>query len=317
MLTIEMLQQNSALAGLSEVQFQAIAEMSRNDENTVIGTKIGALHGQYDADIFGITGVKKKDGEKSYDYAKRVLGEYKTKAESVKAIQTELNNAKAQVTELQGKLAAGAGDETLAQQLKDANARVTQLQAQLQTKESELTAKQTEFDSTLKSTHVDYAFQAATSGLKFKAGITEPIQKTLLGAAKAEILAKGTPDFVEDGQGNKKLVLRGSDGNILNNPKNNLNPYTIQELVMETSLKDVIETKRVQTGGGTSGSGGSGGNGGSAGTLDLSGAKSQVEADRIIANHLLSNGLTRDSQEFADKSLQLRAENNVADLPLK
>ena len=315
MLTIEMLRQSSALTGLTDDQLNAIAEMSRNDENTVIGTKIGALHGQYDADILGITGIKKKDGEKSYDYAKRVLGEYKTKAESVKTIQTQLTAAQAQVAELQSKLEKGAGDETLKQQLKDAKAQVTQLQTQLQTKETEFNTKKAEFDKTIKDTHVDYAFQAATAGLKFKSGITEPIQKTLLNAAKAEVLAKGTPDFIEDGQGGKKLVIRGADGNILNNPKNNLNPYTMQELVMETSLKDVIDTGRQQTGGGTGGFGSS--SGGTGGTLDLSGIKSQVEADKAIEAHLLANGLTRDSQEFADQSMQLRTENNVASLPIR
>mgnify|MGYP002607280200 FL=1 len=315
MLTIEMLRQSSALTGLTDDQLNAIAEMSRNDENTVIGTKIGALHGQYDADILGITGIKKKDGEKSYDYAKRVLGEYKTKAESAKTIQTQLTAAQAQVTELQSKLEKGAGDETLKQQLKDAKAQVTQLQTQLQTKETEFNTKKAEFDKTIKDTHVDYAFQAATAGLKFKSGITEPIQKTLLNAAKAEVLAKGTPDFIEDGQGGKKLVIRGADGNILNNPKNNLNPYTMQELVMETSLKDVIDTGRQQIGGGTGGFGS--GSGGTGGTLDLSGIKSQVEADKAIEAHLLANGLTRDSQEFADQSMQLRTENNVASLPIR
>lgn len=315
MLTIEMLRQSSALTGLTDDQLNAIAEMSRNDENTVIGTKIGALHGQYDADILGITGIKKKDGEKSYDYAKRVLGEYKTKAESAKTIQTQLTAAQAQVAELQSKLEKGAGDETLKQQLKDAKAQVTQLQTQLQAKETEFNTKKAEFDKTIKDTHVDYAFQAATAGLKFKSGITEPIQKTLLNAAKAEVLAKGTPDFIEDGQGGKKLVIRGADGNILNNPKNNLNPYTMQELVMETSLKDVIDTGRQQTGGGTGGFGS--GSGGTGGTLDLSGIKSQVEADKAIEAHLLANGLTRDSQEFADQLMQLRTENNVASLPIR
>lgn len=315
MLTIEMLRQSSALTGLTDDQLNAIAEMSRNDENTVIGTKIGALHGQYDADILGITGIKKKDGEKSYDYAKRVLGEYKTKVESTKTIQTQLTAAQAQVAELQSKLEKGAGDETLKQQLKDAKAQVTQLQTQLQTKETEFNTKKAEFDKTIKDTHVDYAFQAATAGLKFKSGITEPIQKTLLNAAKAEVLAKGTPDFIEDGQGGKKLVIRGADGNILNNPKNNLNPYTMQELVMETSLKDVIDTGRQQIGGGTGGFGS--GSGGTGGTLDLSGIKSQVEADKAIEAHLLANGLTRDSQEFADQSMQLRTENNVASLPIR
>ena len=315
MLTIEMLRQSSALTGLTDDQLNAIAEMSRNDENTVIGTKIGALHGQYDTDILGITDIKKKDGEKSYDYAKRVLGEYKTKAESAKTIQTQLTAAQAQVAELQSKLEKGAGDETLKQQLKDAKAQVTQLQTQLQTKETEFNTKKAEFDKTIKDTHVDYAFQAATAGLKFKSGITEPIQKTLLNAAKAEVLAKGTPDFIEDGQGGKKLVIRGADGNILNNPKNNLNPYTMQELVMETSLKDVIDTGRQQTGGGTGGFGS--GSGGTGGTLNLSGIKSQVEADKAIEAHLLANGLTRDSQEFADQSMQLRTENNVASLPIR
>lgn len=314
MLTIEMLRQSSALAGLTDEQFTAIAEMSKNDENAVIGTKIGALHGQYDTDIFNITGIKKKDGEKSYDFMKRVLSEYKTKGESVKNIQKELDDAKAQVADLQSKLEKNAGNETLAQQLKDAKAQVTQLQAQLQTKETEFNTKKTEFETALKNTHVDYAFQAATTGLKFKTGITEPIQKTLLNAAKAEILAKGTPDFIDDGQGGKKLVIRGADGNIINNPKNNLNPYTLQELVMETSLKDVIDTGRQQKGGGTIPPAGGGGGGG---MLDLSGIKSQVEADKAIESYLLSNGLTRDSQEFAEQSMQLRTENNVTNLPLR
>lgn len=319
MLTIEMLRQNSALEGLSDSQLNAIAEMSRNDENSVIGTKIGALHGQYDTDIFSVTGVKKKEGEKSYDYAKRVLNEYKAKVESAATIQAALDAAKAQVTELQSKIEKGAGNETLRQQLKDTKAQVAQLQTQLATKEAELTTKQTAFEQDLKNVHIDYAFQAATAGIKFKSGITEAIQKTLLSAAKSEILAKGTPDFVEDNQGVKKLVLRGADGNILNNPKNNLNPYTVQELVMETALKDVIDTGRTQTGGGTgSGTGGSGGSGGSNNfTVDLSNVKTQVEADKAIESYLLANGLTRDSSKFAEQLTQIRTENNVSELPIK
>ena len=314
MLTIEMLRQNQSLTGLTDAQLTAIAEMSKNDENTVIGTKIGALHGQYDTDIFSITGISKKDGEKSYDYAKRVLSDYKAKVDSAKDIKAQLTAAQAQVTELQSKLEKGIADEALKQQLKDTKAQVTQLQAQLQTKETEFNTKKAEFDKTIKDTHVNYAFQAATTGLKFKAGITEPIQKTLLNAAKAEVLSKGTPDFIDDGNGGKKLVLRGSDGNILNNPKNNLNPYTLQELVMETSLKDVIDTGRKQPGGGT---GPGAGAGGTNVTLDLSGAKNQIEADKAIESYLLSNGLTRDSQEFANQSMQLRTENNVANLPIR
>lgn len=317
MLTIDMLRQNSALAGLTDVQVNAIAEMSRNDENTVIGTKIGALHGQYDTDIFSITGIKKNDGEKSYDYAKRVLNEYKTKAGSTQDLQQKLDAANKKVTDLEKKIESGEGDAALRQQLKDTKAQVSQLQSQLQTKETEFNTQKKELEDNIKNVHVDYAFQAAVSGLKFKSGITDNVQNVLLKSAKAEVLTKGTPDFIDDGQGGKKLVLRGQDGNILNNPKNNLNPYTLQELILETSLKDVIDTGRQRTGGGTGGQGGQGGQGGSGVTLDLSSVKSQVEADKAIETYLLHTGLTRDSQEFADQSMQLRTENNVASLPIR
>lgn len=317
MLTIDMLRQNSALAGLTDVQVNAIAEMSRNDENTVIGTKIGALHGQYDTDIFSITGIKKNDGEKSYDYAKRVLNEYKTKAGSTQDLQQKLDAANKKVTDLEKKIESGEGDAALRQQLKDTKAQVSQLQSQLQTKETEFNTKKKELEDNIKNVHIDYAFQAAVSGLKFKSGITDNVQNVLLKSAKAEVLTKGTPDFIDDGQGGKKLVLRGQDGNILNNPKNNLNPYTLQELILETSLKDVIDTGRQQIGGGTGGQGGQGGQGGSGVTLDLSSAKSQVEADKAIETYLLHTGLTRDSQEFADKSLEIRNDNNISQLPIK
>ena len=315
MLTVEMLRQNAALKDLPDNVLGATAEMSRNDENTVIGTRIGALHGQYDKDIFDVTGIAKRDGEKSYDYAKRVLSDYKVKASSVDTIKSELETAKNQVADLQAKLEKGAGDETLKQQLTDARAQVTQLQSQLKTKETELRDFKAKSETEMKDVHIDYAFQAATAGLKFKAGITEPIQKTLLSAAKAEVLAKGTPDFVDDGKGGKTLVIRGKDGNILNNPANNLNPYTIQELVMETSLKDVIDNGRQGTGGGTGGNGDNGGGGGN--LLDLSGVKNQVEADKVIETYLLGQGLTRDSAEFAAKSLEIRDENKVSELPIR
>ena len=129
------------------------------------------------------------------------------------------------------------------------------------------------------------------------------------------MLAKGTPDFIEDGKGGKVLVLRDANGNILNNPANNLNPYTISELVMQTSIKDVLDDGRRQTGGGTGSGSGDGGNGGS--SVDLSAARTQVEADRLIETHLLSTGLTRDSSEFASQAMQLRTENKVSELPIR
>ena len=315
MITIEMLNQNPALSALTDAQKATIAEISKNDEATVIGTKIGALHGQYDADILNVSGIAKAEGEKSYDYLKRVLGDYKTKLDSTKTLSAQLEASKKKVTELETKLAAGGSDEVLKQQLKDAKHQVVQLQTQLTAKGEELDNAKKDYEAKEKNMQVGFAFANATAGIKFKAGIAESVQKILLSAAKDEILAKGTPDFIDDGHGNKKLVLRDENGNTLNNPKNNLNPYTLNELIMETSLKDVIDTGKQQPGGGTKPLGNQNGGGGT--TLDLSGAKTQLEADTQIENYLLSTGLTRDNVEFGNKVLEIRNENNVSELPIR
>lgn len=314
MITIEMLNQSESLKGLTDAQKLAITTLSSNDEATVIGTKIGALHGQYDADILSISGINKTDGEKSYDYLKRVLGDYKTKLDGTKTLSAQLEAQKKKVTELETKLAAGGSDEAVKQQLKDARHQVTQLQTQLTAKTGELDKAKKDYEQKEKDLQVGFAFTNATAGIKFKADVSEPVKKILLAAAKDEILAKGTPDFIDDGNGGKKLVLRDAAGNTLNNPKNNLNPYTIEELVMETSLKDVIDTGKQQLGGGTKPNL-------SADhrtvNLDLSAAKTQQEADVQIENYLLSTGLTRDNVEFGNKALEIRNENNVSDLPIR
>lgn len=313
MLTIEMLKQSAALAGLTDAQMTAITELSKNDEATVIGTKIGALHGQYDADILSITGVAKTDGEKSYDYLKRVLNDNKTKIDSSKTLAAQLKTSQDKVTELEKKIADGAVDEQVKQQLKDARHQVTQLQTQLTQKTTELDTAKKDYEQKEKDLQVGFAFTNATAGLKFKADVSEPVKKILLAAAKDEILAKGTPDFIDDGQGGKKLVLRDAAGNTLNNPKNNLSPYTLEELVMETSLKDVIDTGKQQPGGGTKPII----TDHKTVTLDLSGVKTQQEADTQIENYLLSTGLTRDNAEFGNKALEIRTENNVSELPIR
>lgn len=309
-----MLNQSESLKGLTDAQKLAITTLSSNDEAAVIGTKIGALHGQYDADILSISGISKADGEKTYDYLKRVLGDYKTKLDGTKTLSAQLEAQKNKVTELETKLAAGGSDEAVKQQLKDARHQVTQLQTQLTAKTGELDKAKKDYEKKEKDLQVGFAFTNATAGIKFKADVSEPVKKILLAAAKDEILAKGTPDFIDDGNGGKKLVLRDAAGNTLNNPKNNLNPYTIEELVMETSLKDVIDTGKQQSGGGTKPNPSSDHR---IVNLDLSTAKTQQEADVQIENYLLSTGLTRDNVEFGNKALEIRNENNVSSLPIR
>ena len=315
MLTVEILRQNSLLNSLTDAQLSTISEMSQNDENAVIGTKVGTIHGQYDSDIFSITGIAKNQGEKSYDYAKRVLNEYKTKSSSTAEIQAKLDKANTKIAELNQKIANGEGDAALRQQLKDSKNQVAQLQAQLQSKEAEYTKEKNTLEQKIKDTHVSYAFANAAQGLKFKEGISDTVKHVLLEAAKEDVLKKGTVDFVDNANGGKDMVLRDANGVILSNPNNGLKPYTVKELMLESPIiKDSLDPGRKATGGGT---GPTGNHEDGKVILDLSGAKTQVEADKLIESYLLSNGVTRDSVEFAEQSLQLRDDNNVGSMPIR
>lgn len=311
MLTIETLQQDSILKDLSPEALDRIVLLSKNDESNVLGTKIGELHGKYDADVFSVSGVAKNQGEKSYEYTKRVLAGLKQKADSITSKEHELAQAKAQLNDYKAQLEKG-GDEALKTQLNDYKSQVSALQQQLQAKEAEYNNARTDLENQLRNVRVDNEFNNAISGLKFKATITDGVRQMVLNSAKLEVLTKGTPDFTEDG----KVVFRDSTNNIMLNPANGLQPYTFSELLMGTSLKDIIDTGRKQAGGGTRVNGGAG-SGGANTEISLDGVKTQIEADDRITKYLLDLGLTRDSEEFGSKMVELRNANEVDKLPIR
>lgn len=300
-LSIDVLKANEGLAALTEEQLTAIVTLSTNDESTVLGSKIGELHGTYDKDVKEVTGLEKNQGEKSYDYVKRVLGEYKGKLTTLEADKASLEEA----------IKTKTTDPVVAQKLIDTEKKLNDMtQLYTQTKETFDTEKQS-FDNKLKDVHVEHALNSALTGLKFKDTIPASVHETLINTAKAEVLGKYKADFVE-ADGKKQLVFRDANGNIATNPQNKLSPFTAQELIVSGSLKDALDLGKVQPGGGT-------GKPATAAptTVDISAAKSQVEADELISEQLLAMGLTRGSAEFAAKQLAIRKENAVDKLPLR
>lgn len=315
MLTVEILSQSSALSGLTPEQFSAIASMSQNDETVTLARALAEERVRVASVVSQHSGARGIESNEPFnDYLKFAIGGNAAKLKEYNQLKQKLDASEKQVAELNEKIKSGAADETLKTQLNDAKTQVASLQKQLEKTKSDAAAAADKYASEMQSVKVGYAFDNATSGLKFKDGITEQVQRTLLNAAKAEILAKGTPEFQTTPDGQQKLVFRGQDGNVLLNPKTNLNPYTISELLMETSVKDVIATKVDQGGSGGNGGGRSGGGNT---TVDISSAKSQVEADTLIEKQLLADGLTRDSNEFFTRFNEIRSESKVADLPIR
>jgi hypothetical protein len=311
-LTSELIKANAALTGLTAEQISAISTLSANDEATVISAKIGEHHGKIETDVLTVSGLAKNEGEKSYDYVKRALTSYKEKAGSVTVLQGQIDTQKTTIADLDAKILAGKGNEAVAQKLKDAESKLGALQTQYETDKGTWTTEKADFTAKITGVHVNAEISKATSGLKFKATFPESVQKTLLKAAKDTVLGQYKPDWIE-AAGVKTMVFRDATGEILRNKSNKMEPYSAQELISE-QLADTLETGRNKNGAGT-GSGGGGGE--EIETADISAARSQIEADDLIAKHLMQKGLTRGTPAFAEAQTKIRVENNVSKLPMK
>lgn len=315
-LTTDLLNANAALAGLTDAQKTAIVEMSVNDENTVIAKKTGEIYGGLDADILAASGIAKNGtAEKTFDYAKRVIGEIKGQAGNAAELQTKITELEKEKTRLEGVIAKGGTDAETKRQLEKANAdlaSVTNEYAALKTKydQAEESHKKAIFGMQL-----DNEFAKASAEIKFKADLPQSVTSVLLNQAIAKAKAMN-PEYIDDGNGGKVLAFN-ENGTTLRNPENNLRPYTATELVVkELKAMGVLDEGRKQTGAGTETEHGGGGGGNIA---DLSGARTQEEAHEILAKQLMAQGKVNGSKEFADAMAQAWKDNKdvIKALPIR
>lgn len=314
-LTSEVIKANAVLAGLTDEQIAAITTLSVNDENTVIAQKTGKIYGDLDADILSATGVAKNGTEKTYDYVKRVLSEFKTKAEGATTLQAQIDSLTKEKVRLEKAIADGATDAETAKALKQAKADLTAVTTQFNDLKTKFDQAEQTHNTELFGIRVETALQTATAGLKFKAGLPESATKVLLSQAIDKI--KGmNPEFIDDGKGGKMLAFKDETGAIMRNPNNQLNPYTPGDLLTrELETMGILDKGRQAAGGGTGAPGGNGGNGGA--TFDVTGAKTRVEAYDAIANALFAQGLQAGTEKFDAAMKQAWQDNNVAALPEK
>lgn len=316
-ITIELLKANEATAGLTDAQVSAIVEMSKNDETAVIGQKTGEIYGGLDADILAASGMAKNGTEKTYDYAKRVIGAMKEQAGNASAMQSQITELTKEKSRLEGIIAKGGSDEETKKALTKANAdlaNVTREYAELKTKYDNA---ESEHAKALFGLQIDNEFSKASSGIKFKADLPATVTSVILQQAIAKVKAMN-PEYIDDGNGGKVLAFN-ENGTTMRNPENNLRPYTAAELITrELKTMGVIDEGRKQTGAGTTG--GTGGNGGGSGsTVDISGARSQNEAHEIIARALMAQGKINGSKEFSDAMAEVWKANKdvIKALPLQ
>ena len=312
MLTNELLNANSQTEGLTDEQKSAIVEMSRNDENDVIGKRIGEIYRDLDADVLAASGIAKEGAEKTYDYTKRVIGGLKEKADAAGANAAKVASLEKENARLQKTIEEGGSDAEVKKELARTKADLSNITKEFTDLKAKYDKSEADHAAALTAVKIEGAFAGITPA--FKKDLPEGVKGVLLNQAIATVKAMN-PEFVDDGKGGKVLAFM-KDGAVLRNPENGLNPYTATDLVLkELKGMGVLEEGRKQVGAGSKEEPIGAGDG----AVDISGAKSQVEADEIITKALLSRGLVRNSGQYMKEFDRIRAEkyDTIKALPLK
>lgn len=330
MLTIELLKGNNATKDIPEATLLAIVDLSKNDENIVIGKKTKEIWDSVDKDIKDITGIEKPTNVKSFDFLKTTITDLGKKAEGAKdveSLKTQISDLEAEKVTLLDKIKKGSGDETLKarvsdleKQIKDKDGEIETIRTSFATEKDELAKKLADHQKESMSLQLKQKFNEhmTSKGLKFKKMFeaddsAKKILQDQLNFKTDNLINSLKPDFIDDGNGGKQMVFRDADGQIMRNKDNNLNPFTAGELY-QNHISELLEENRSQGGGGSGGSGG----GGTPSVLDLSGAKSQMEANKLIVNHLMKiEGLAKTHPEFSKKQNEIFIENKIGNLPLR
>ena len=305
MLTVENIK---AVNGITEEQAAKIAELSKADEDKVIGDKFGEVYRNLDSIIEKSTGVKRNGDEKTYLYMERAANEVRAKATAASKQVEELTAANAK---LQKVIEDGSHDTETKAKLQQAEKDLAAITKQFNDLKTEYDGAKDKFAKDVFHVKIEGEVANALSGVKFKEGLTP----TLMAMAKNTVLSKvkeSNPDSVDDGNGGKTIVFKDKDGAILRNQDNGLQPITVADIVTkELSAMGVLASKRKQTGSGGNGNNGGGNNT----TIDISGAATQTEAYEAIAKTLFAKGLVNGSAEFDAEMQKAWKDNNVAKLP--
>lgn len=311
-LTRQLITANAALSALTDEQIKAIETLSQNDENAVISSRIGEIYRQMDATIEEHLGVKRNGDEKTYNFLERAAKAVAAKAKAADELQTKINDLTAEKERLEKVIKDNAGNAESVKQLEQATKDLAATKKAFNDLKTQYDTAKANHDAELIGIKIDGELSKATSGIKFKAEYPESVTSVILAQAVAKV--KGmNPEFIDNGQGGKVLVFKDANGARLNNPENALNPYTANELIKkELKTMGVLDEGKGGKGGGTGNTGGGGGS-----SIDISGCRTQVEANAAIDKALLSQGLVVGSDKYQEAMTQAWKGNNVASLPIQ
>lgn len=315
MITIEMLQQQSALNGLTDEQKNAIVTLSKNDEEAVISKRFGEVYRQMDETIARETGIQRNGDEKTYVYLERAARELATKVNSIAGLNTRISELTAERDRLKKAVEDGTGDEKLRKDLQQAQRDLESVTNQYNTLKADYDKQKADHAAELINFRLDNELATAKGGIKFKAELPQTATDVLMQQAIGKIKSL-KHEYVDDGNGGQRLVFIDANGAQMRNPEKQLEFYTVADLLTkELKTMGVLDEGRKATGISTTPPKVSTQNG--AIVLDLSGVRTQTEAQEVIAQTLMKQGMINGSKAFQDAMTQAWKDNNVSSLPIQ
>lgn len=307
MITKEMLEANEGLKGLTPEQINTIVTLSRNDENSVIGARFGEVYRQMDETIQKHLGIPRNGDEKTYLYLERAAGEYANRYKDYDTFKGQIESLKAEKAALEAKIASGAGNDVLKHQLDDVRKELQTTKEQYGTLKAEKDKLEADHAKEMLGLRIDAEVSHAREGLKFRSGLNDAVIGNLVDSAVAKIKAMN-PRYVEE---NGTSVLRFYDANgvIMNNPENNLNPFTAKELLLrELKSFDILDKAPRE---------GAGGGGFDPKPPMNSYGATQEAAVAAIDKELSAKGLVKGTPEYEQEMFRIYDENKIDTLPLQ
>ncbi len=301
-LTLDLINAQEGLSGLTDEQKTALVGLSERDEETTFNRRFGETLGQMDTVIASEGAIGRNEGEKTSEYMARVIRTLKSSADEGAGYKTANETLSAEVERLKKQIENGAADAELKQRvakLEGDLASAKKINTELQ---DSLTKSATEYKGKLEGYRMESEIGAAMTGIALKKELPEATKQALMTLAKQNVMA--AKHVFDETAG--VFIFQDADGNPMKDKS--LNNLTVADMLrVQLETMGVLDTGRQQ--GGAGGNGGNGGGGGAAVNLSL--ARTKVEADEMIEKQLMSQGHAKSDADWYERFSEARKANKA------
>ena len=295
-LTLDLLNAQEGLSALTDEQKTALVGLSEREEESTFNRRFGETLGQMDTVIASEGAIGRNEGEKTSEYMARVIRTLKSSADEGAGYKATNETLTAEVERLKKQIENGSADAELKQRvakLEGDLASAKKINTDLQ---DSLTKSAAEYKGKLEGYRMESEIGAAMTGIAMKKELPEATKQALLTLAKQNVM--GSKHVFDETAG--VFVFQNADGTPMKDKS--LNNLTVADMLrMQLETMGVLDTGRQQ-----GGAGGRENQGGGGADVNISSARSKVEADEMMEKQLMAQGHAKSDANWGELMRDLR-----------